>query len=55
MPTNSFCCCACNNGRWANGTDVTSDNNYEESSEEPGLSKRPSQSEVFAVLDFLQN
>ena len=36
-------------------TDVTSDNDDKESSEEPGPPKRSSRSEVFAVLELLQN
>ena len=35
--------------------DVTSDNDDEESSEEPGPPQRPAQSEIFVALELLQN
>ena len=35
--------------------DVNSDNDDEESSEEPGPPQRPAQSEIFATLELLQN
>ena len=43
-----------NRYRESHSTDVTSDNNDEESSEEPGPPKRPSLSEIFAALELFQ-
>ena len=39
----------------SHSTDVTSDNDDDKSSEKPGPSKRPSQLEIFAALEFLEN
>ena len=44
-----------NHYRESRSTDVTSDNNDEESNEELGSLKRPSQSEIFSALEWLQN
>ena len=44
-----------NNYRELHSTDVTSDNDDEERSEEPGPPRTSSRSEIFVALELLQN